>query len=350
MRPRRALVASLAVAALAACSSGPGAQGELTWEDSPLDKALGALYGMDEDPEEWQREEDERSRKVEEMIATCMAEEGFEYVPMDTSSASFSFVDDEDWDSEEWAAQYGYGVSTDPWADDQPVEPAEEWVDPNEDYVMAMSESEQTAYYEALYGASTFEEEEWVEDDVIIEDDYSWEEAGCQGLAHHEVYESGENDVWEDPAYTEFFEAMEGLYADVQRDPRIAEINDEWAQCMADAGISGMTSPDEASTVFYTEWDALYTEASDQIDWEAIDWEALDAAGTMDPVAEAMDQTALADLREREIAAAVADRGCQEDLDTQSQSLAVQFEFEEKFVETYQAEIDAISAALGPDA
>jgi len=356
MRTARVVIASVAaLAALAACSDGPATGGaELTWEDSPLNKALGAVWGLEEDPEDFEREEAERMRKIEEIIATCMADQGFEYTPVeyDTGGTVLN-VEDEDWDTREWAEQYGYGVTTDPWAAEETVaEPEEEWTDPNEDYVNGMSASEQEAYYEALYGAQTLtEDEEWVEGEEYVEEEYSWEEAGCQGLADHEVYQEGQEDPWSDPAFAEFFEAMDRLYQDGENDPRMREVNEEWAACMADAGISGMTTPMAASEAFYQEYDKLYQEADAQIDWENLDWEALEAAGTVDPVRDVMeDKGGLTELREREIAAAVADFDCQEELDVEARSLEIQFELEEKFVETYRADIDAIVAAYGKDA
>lgn len=353
MRTARVVLASVAaLAALTACSDGPSAESaELTWEDSPLNKALGAVWGSGQDPEEMEREEAERMREVEEVVASCMADEGFEYTPVEYDTGGMIVTEDEDWDTEEWAQQYGYGVTTDPWSaqEEEVAEPEEEWVDPNDEYVSGMSASEQEAYYEALYGPQTFtEEEEWVEDEEFVEEEYDWEEAGCQGLANHEVYEEG--DPWSDPAFTELFEAMDQLYQDGEKDPRMREINDEWAACMADAGIAGMTTPTAATEQFYEEYDALYQQADAEIDWENLDWEALDAAGGTDPVAEVMEKMGLAELREREIAAAVADFHCQEELDVEARSLEIQFELEEKFIETYQADIDAVVAAYGKDA
>lgn len=346
MRPRPVVaVSALLLLALGACSE-EAAPADLTWEDSPLSKAFAQFYGTDQSPEEWERQEVERQREVEEITATCMAEEGFEYTPV-AQDQSVTYVEDEETDTAEWAEQYGYGITTDPWAEEQPVEPAEEWSDPNEDYVSSMSPSEQEAYFAALHGEPTFDDGEWVEDEDVAEE-YSWEEAGCQGRAFHEVYEEDESAaMMEDPAFTEFFAAAERLYEDSLRDPRVTELNAEWAECMADAGIAGMTAPDEASMALYEEYDRLYMEADSQIDWESIDWEAL--GETADPVREHMDQAALDALREREIATAVSDHACQEELDTQSRYLQVQFDLEEKFVETYSAEIEALIATYGQE-
>lgn len=347
MRTRHVLIASGAVALLAACGSGgETAQEDLSWEDSPLAEALGSVWGMDQDPEEWEREEAERQREVEEVVAACMGEEGFEYLPAVFDGGTSMVVEDDDWGNEEWTAQYGYGVTTDPWMDEQPVEPEEEWVDPNQDYVDSMSALEQEAYFEALHGPTTIDED-WVEGDP--EPEYNWEEAGCYGRAQNEVYEESDpaSQMWQDPAFAEFFAATEKLYEDTQRDPRVAELNAEWVECMDEAGTTGVTSPDTAQEAIWEEYNRMYEEADAQIDWENLDWESL--GENADPVRELMDEAGLAELREREIAMAVADLACKEELDLESRHLAIQFELEKELVETYRTDIEAIIATYGQE-
>src|SRR5690625_3916182 len=316
MRVRQIFAVSSVVVLLSACSD--DAPQDLTWEDSPLAEALDGLGGMgSENAEELERQEEERQRRVEDLVAACMAEQGFDYTPaLRSGSVSVSFEDD-DWGNEEWTAQYGYGVTTDPWADEMPIE--DEWTDPNEDYVMSMSESEQEAYYAALHGEPIeIDEEDWEAEPQ----EYNWEDAGCYGAAQHEVYEEEGTAYWDDPAFAEFFEAANTLYEDAMRDPRVAEVNAEWAECMADADFGGMTTPDEAMNAIYEEaiggprvaevdagWaegmagadfggmttpdeamNGIYEEegriqmgGQEGVDWENIDWEAVEESG-VDPV------------------------------------------------------------------
>src|SRR5690625_1845039 len=257
MRARHALVAScvLTILTVAACSGGSTAGQELSWEDSPLEKAMADFWGAEQDEESMMREENERMRAMEEAVAACMAEQGFEYIPVDHAMGAdiVNVVEDEeDTETAEWAQQYGHGVTPDPWAEEEASFAEKEWVDPNEEYINAMSPSEQEAYFAALHGEPVFaDEEEWVEGEDVPVEEYSWEEAGCYGEAQHEVYDDDAGaDMWEDPAYTEFFAAVERLYEEAQSDPRVQEINDEWAACMADAGIPGMTRPDEPAMAF----------------------------------------------------------------------------------------------------
>ena len=150
---------AVALALLTGCSSGGGPSDDatLTYEDSPLSAYWEKLGGSQDEAEM-----DAQMARSEEIVAACMQDEGFEYTPQDTSGMSRSFDDADDgmpaWDSLEFAEQYGYGATT---SQDMPMNQGagEEWVDPNADYVATMSETEQQAFYEALYGAQTMSDE-----------------------------------------------------------------------------------------------------------------------------------------------------------------------------------------------
>ena len=120
----------------------------------PLDKYLSVLWeGQDYTQEHYDKIDLQR----EELMAECMAKEGFEYVPNANSGTTVMSDDDQEgpaWDSLEFAQQYGYGVFDWPGSsgpDEAPVD-EEIYVDPNEDYVNSLSPSEQEAFYATLYG------------------------------------------------------------------------------------------------------------------------------------------------------------------------------------------------------
>ncbi|GAA1818054.1 hypothetical protein [Nesterenkonia flava] len=368
MNTRFAAAASTAaLLALTACS-GSSSSEELTWEDSPLQEVYTSLWGDTERPEEeLNQEEEERQRRAEEIIAACMAEEGFDYTPAVYGGSTSYGSTDEDWGSEEWTQQYGYGITTDPWAEEWEEQEAdvEEWTDPNADYIASMSEMEQEAYYEALYGPMTAMTEEemlaYEESIELGEEDYgleyTWEDAGCQGRADYEVYESAyeeENDMWEDPAVVELFDAMDAIYEEVERDERVSELNAEWVQCMEDAGHTGFAQPMDAENSIWDEYERIQESANEEVDWESIDWEAmeegeLDVDPTEDLYQNALEAAGLQELREREIELAVADKACRSDLNLDSRVLEVQFEYEKTFLEEHQAEIDAVLATYGQE-
>jgi hypothetical protein len=222
------------------------------------------------------------------------------------------------WDSLEFAEQYGYGATT---SQDMPMNDGageEEWVDPNADYVASMSESEQQAFYEALYGAQTMSEEPIDEEDAEAQaEEYDWTTAGCQGKAQHEVYEAGQ--IWSDPEFKDLTEAMSELYEDAQSDERTTQAYAKWAECMADEGYD-FANPQEAQQSIFT--------LTGEIPYD-------EETGTQD-------EAALAEIREQEIATAVADRTCQDSTGAGRAALEAQFAIEQDFIDAHKDELDAM--------
>jgi hypothetical protein len=311
---------TLAVAttlALAGCSPDGGGGGELDPEKTPLTEYYDAIYGQYDE-----KEQTAKQNEVEELMAVCMAEEGFEYVPVDQSqwASMNTFDEDEDRDTKEWVASNGYGMSQTPEEQAEQNEQMEEFVDPNQDYVMSLSESEQTAYYEVLYGPQPSEEEMESGDY-----EYSWETSGCSGKAQHDV---NGVPVYEDPEYKPLLDDMNGLWEKLQKSPTVVKAEAAWSSCMADAGYAdfkkkedAMTSVNEASNAYY---------------------ESLNPAETTTPVEP--DPAKLAELREKEIEVALADFTCAEETDYQDTVLKAQFDLEKQFIADHKAELDAMAA------
>ena len=326
-RPATALAAAGCglVLLLAGCSTGGSADaatpaGE---EVGPLGEYYEQLYASPS-----QEEMDAQTREREALVATCMQEQGFEYVPMDPATDGSSVEDFEameadavDYDSEEHAATEGYGVFTYDPEDDQVQEPVEEYVDPNQDYVAAMSESESTAYYEALHGPAV----EYDEDAPAEEMEYDWTTAGCYGAADHEVM--GQQ-AYDDPAFASLMEEMDGLYEDALADPAMVALDAEWAACMADAGFTGFTRQQDAAESIYEEQNSLYESGAE--------------GEYVEP-----DPAVLAELEERELETAVADARCREEVDYRATEQEIRFALEQDFVDTHEAELEALVAAHG---
>lgn len=312
MRRLTVVIASTAAAtalAVSGCSSsgtGPGSD-ELTYEDSPLSQFMGD--GGEFDEEEYAAQD----REVQELVAECMADEGFEYIPVDMTQYTTFSDDMEDMDTEEWVSQNGYGFNM---SSESASEESEMPEDPNQDYVESLSTNEQTAYYEALYGPGPSDDE--IEEDGSYE--YNWEEAGCQGAAEYEVRGDMMGDQDE---FGPLFDAMTEMYEQARTDPGLADVNAEWASCMADAGYADFAQPEDAMN------DAM--EASNAL-WEE--------SGGDTPSDEAM-----AEARETEIEIALADFRCKEKVDYDDRSLEVQFALEEQFIEDHREELEAYRAA-----
>ena len=230
-------------------------------------------------------------------------------------SQSFEDEDMPAWDSLEFAEQYGYGATT---SSEMPMNQGggEEYVDPNADYLATMSESEQTAFYEALYGKQTMSEEP-TDEETPVEQEYDWTTAGCQGKAQHEVYEEGQ--VYDDPEFKDLMEGMSELYTDVEKDERTIAAYRDWAECMAEAGYD-FANPQEAQNSIY--------EAVNEIPYDEED-------GSQDPAA-------LAELRDDEIATATADRTCQDSTGSARKVLEAQFAVEQDFIDAHKDELDAM--------
>jgi len=328
--PLAALAASAMVFILTGCG-GASSDDKLSYEDSPLSQYLSAAWGGDLSQEEQQKKMEEQQTKVEDLVAQCMADEGFEYTPNTDTGTVVS--DGGEWEPEkrEWVEKYGYGFVNSPFSEQLEENPSEqESSDPNADYVTSLSESEQAAFYETLYGATPAEDE-------LAEDgsyEYRWEDAGCQGWAQHEIQ-------GDDPSQSEEFSAlrtkMEELMTTMQDSPELADLNAEWASCMADKGEPGFTKQSEAGESIMEEqnkiYDEVYGDGSEPVDTEAADFE--------DP-SEGPEMKALG---ERELELAVIDLECREKTSFATKSLEIQFALEEKFIAENKAELEAFKAA-----
>lgn len=302
---------------------GGGGDDDLTWEDSPLAEYFTPAMGEEADPEEMQAQAEEQNARVEQLVAECMAAEGFEYTPV-VMDGSFSFEVDEGEDPVERARQQGYGFFT--W--DQGA-PEEEFVDPNAELVEAMSESEQEAYYETLHGAPP-EVEESAEE---MSTEYDWEQAGCYGESQHQVYDveseyEALNAVYSDPRWTELMDQMNTVYTDAMEAPELVELNTAWADCMAEAGHPDLANPQAAMDSVMELQNSQWEEHADDPEYTGPEGEELEA------------------LKEQEIELAVADYTCQEDVDYVDGQLRVQFEIEQQFIDENLAELEAFAEAL----
>jgi len=295
-------------------------------EVGPLGKYFEQAYGeFDED------QSNRDMQRMEEIVAECMAEQGFEYIPIDHSAQAGFSVSSEDldveWGSREFAEEYGYGITNDPFAElhESAPPPEEEFVDPNAEYIEAMSEAEAEAYFKALHGNPE------VPDDPEAEYEYNWEENGCHGRANYEVYEAR----MEDPALTSLEDEMSALWEQTRQDPRVTEATTAWIDCMGDAGYTGLATVDDAQMQISDKSNAVYEEAYGDGSMEEMPSEEDIAA------IEAQIEEKLATIREEEIAMAVADFECREEADYDDTLQEVSFELEQEFVDTHKEELEA---------
>ncbi len=234
MRVRHVGVGAVALVALTACGSGGEGSNGGDATASPLADLMG---WSDYDPVESRREQLE----IEEAVVACMREEGFEYQPQDIDSQFDSGAGEEDFalmqeSPEAYGEKYGYGVVRgyelweEPYIGEDGGFGGPTFEDPNEDYVMSLSDSERDAFYEVLYGPPQDEPiyDETDPDGTEVMYAPSLEEQGCQGKARLEV-------VGEDPSNDpEIQEALNDVFTAQQDDSRLEAAQREWDDCMGD--------------------------------------------------------------------------------------------------------------------
>jgi len=348
MRRGKTLVAVLTFV-LAACGGGGAAGSETTEagaEEVNGEESMADFFGYGaEDPEAAEVEYREQEARIQEAIRLCMVEVGFEYQPMLPPEGSFGFVDDTD--EEERVRTQGFGITT--WYGNEETTATtavgEEWVDPNQEMLDAMSDSEREAWYAALYGT----EEEQMEGSQTEVDPETGEEytvmeghgAGCQGEAYEAEYgdQSASQELWE-----ELNPAMEAMYEQVQADPRLIELDQEWSGCMAEAGFE-YESPSAMGEAIYqdlqTRFDAIVGPNGGYADpmegWTSEEIDAFFAEKTQEEIEaffkeaeqssqDNVDMEALAALQQEEIDLAVADFECRGDYYEVYQEVAEDYE------------------------
>lgn len=363
----------LTIALLTACGGGGGSAGStedgsgsstttIAEPEAGAEESLADFFGGSDDPEAAQAEFVDQEARRQELIRACMAEQGFDYTPVAPPDESFQSFGPGD--EEEYVREQGFGITTWYGNEDQFSGPETEWEDPNQEMVDAMSESEREAYYEALYGS----EEEQMEGATTETDPETGEEytmvpgfgAGCEGEASEEIYgDPAETEaLWE-----ELSPAMEELQERIQADPRIVEFNEEWSECMADAGFDFENQQQMYETIFedfqrrfdeivgpgggfadpFEGWsqeeiDAFFEEKTeDEIDafFEQAQNEAQDD----------IDQEALEALQQEEIDLAVANFECGSEFTDLYQEVSADYEGE--FIEEHRDLLEQIRDAQG---
>ncbi|MFT4232229.1 MAG: hypothetical protein QM606_05565, partial [Leucobacter sp.] len=185
------------------------------------------------------------------------------------------------------------------------------------------------AFQQALNGPMPSDEElATLEEGGELE--YDWTTAGCNGAAQHQVRSESENAraAYEDPEFTELFTAQSELYGSLLgesgRHEDIVELDEEWAACMEGLGYSEFGFPLEAHNVLAAEYDRL--------------------AGSAEGEEQEIDDSALDDFREREIAVATADRDCREQIQYDERTQQIRLALEQEFVDEHREQLDALLA------
>lgn len=347
---------------LAACGGGtaPGTEPEettatTTATTSAEPESLADFFGWPtgDDPDAAQAQYEEQERKVQELVRSCMADEGFEWVPFIPPQPEGSFAFDE----EEYVSKQGFGITTWYGNEEQFSTPAVEITDPNQAIVEAMSESEREAYYEVLYGPpdqGTPQVDPETGETYYVNEGFG---AGCYGQAQEEIY-GNQNLMWE-----ELGPAFEEMYTRIQADVRVVEANQGWSSCMAGKGYEYESSEklyEEVYQDFQARFDAIVGPNGGYADpfagWTQEQIEAF-VAGKSEEELNAfyleaqeqaqsnIDQEALESLQQEEIEVAIANYECSGPLREVMESLTEEYEAE--FIATHRQELETIREAQG---
>lgn len=318
---------------LTGCTPAPGtASGSpsstaLTEKDSPLVKYLSSVLprglAPNASPQEQQQYQREREERRQQVIAACMKEQGFEYVPfVDVGAPADPGSDPWRPEDRDWVEKYGYGLTQSPYLElPQPETTAA--VDPNEAYVETLTDAERRAYDEARNGKPDVAPEGESDGGAP---EWRWQDAGCFGRAAHEV---DGDDPWQQPENQQLVAAFRKFFDQRQSLPGLAELDARWAACMAEAGQTGFAKQSDAQDSISTLTDRYWEQRSDDSD----------DRGTMkDP-----DWEALAD---QEVSLALIDLTCREQVDYRQQQLRIQFAAEEQFLTDHAEELAALKSRL----
>ncbi len=304
---------------------------------------------MDPDEQEQRYRQEEMDRQ--QVIAECMRAEGFEYTVF-VYEQSFSFESPyQDMTRREFVEKYGFGISTmfeDGFAPPE-MTPADEEINPNDEYVSSLSEAEQEAYYEALYGPPQEEppmEETVGTDGEPVAVDFEYVPMGCDGKAYEEQ---------SSPEDQEFMEEIGTLmsteiYERVQADSRVVDATKAYAECMSDAGYPEITSQEDTYEEVSTRMEPIYNSMGGGFVYEeeAVDDGSVSATVAAAPApapgdtigddgAPTYDEELLEQVQAYELALAAADLECGADL--QRAMYEVSAEYEEEFIAAHGDEL-----------
>lgn len=349
-------MAALGVGALilAGCGDGDESDGD-TGRASPLAEFLGidegratGVGGM-----EFTEEDRQRHHEVQELIVECMSEAGFEYYPEpfwgdredlpgvdEEQQAAWQLRED---DPEAFAQEWGYGITTMQDLNQvvtDPAEPAGPADDPNHEYRESLSPAAQEEYQKALWG--DWEAVEPAEENGELEMADPIDVGGCHTEAQQAVHGMGELEQ----EFSELWDAIAALEERVSEDPEVAEAEQAWSSCMAEAGYSGLSAVDDAREQVYERQSELFHIRADPADQgdaaaQAEDGVEPEVLPSPDFAPPEIDPDELARVQDFEREIAVADFECQQDSELDRIQQEVRFTLEEEFIETHRDQLEA---------
>jgi hypothetical protein len=352
-----AIAAALVLSA--GCGGGDGASDSS--RASPLDEYFGedaisfegggmsmSFGGSDGESYEPTEEELQEQRDFEDLVASCMADQGFDYVPYVYMPGDF---DGGPWEEafslppDEFREKYGYGISTLNFEDE-----AEEIDDPNAEIRDGLSPQAQKEYDAALYGAEVGEivQDSATEGSEPSEAPPTPEDLGCYGVAGEQIYDE-EMDETNDP-YMEFESLMDDVFQigeRMQGDSRIEAATRAWKDCMADSGYPEFEMPGDPEQQLWQRWDELMGWSGPIEGDGEVAPDDDDSTTSVDefPDPADIDPAEREEFEKYELEVAHADYACLKEHYT-GVADEVQYEFEAEFVDEHRDELERYREAM----
>ncbi len=311
------------------------AQSQSSTFESPLNDAM----GTNTSPESMDR----MQQKAEKAIKTCMAKEGFQYIPVIAKSISFDSTS-EDFpgpENPDWRKKYGYGIiiqRLDP-SSNAFLGPDLETKDPNQGIVEKMSKAERRAYYIALDG---FDPDATAPDgpppELSNPEQFAqtFELKGCRNEAYAEMNANVFNNPDNDALIQEIYESLEKK---MNEDPEMKKLMSSYKKCTAKAGFPELKNISSGYDLVAKKLEAALPSngAGDQSAKSGISFSTGEGDGTViggggigSPELTEAQKATLKDLLKEEIQIAQADFGCQKKLDYQVTQNDIRIRVEEE--------------------
>jgi len=257
---------------------------------SPLDEYLSLVLGLGHSPAEQRQIAEQRLIREEDFVAQCMYNDGFTYIPFIERNPLPDAEHLPRPNDLDWVSQWGYGVFTNlPNARTQ-ASTRETFAenDPNSEIFTNLSEGEQSAWLDALYGDNTT--------------------AGCLSEGWELAQDESPASIFQTDEFRPLFDAW--VEMSLKANYEFIEADSDWANCMAEAGFSGMESQRDAELKVHS-----------------------------------LTMSDTTELQRTEIEIALADLNCRETVDYQSRRQQHIIEVETQFVNDHRSSLEALRDA-----
>lgn len=302
---------------------------------SPIDEFTNLVLGTNLSPEVQIQQQQQIRASVEEHIAECMADAGFEYIP-NPNQVTFTFNEGNTRypNDPQWLSEWGFGGVRDIGVEEgtlQTVQGGVGIVDPNQEIRRELSPAELDAYNEMLSPRNPFSFED--EAEQYEEWNQSWMDRGCIGQAWRLAVAESPAGLSGNDEFAPLFEAIDrfrnGLVFTT------TEADRDWAVCMRNEGYANWDMRPNFQSYFQNEHYRISTEIANRPG-------AQFARFPLWPE----DAPEVQELFDAEVAIALVDLDCRNSNDFDSRRRAEIIRLESQFVDDNRDAFEALKAAV----